>query len=38
MLIGMQTIKAMLMKFQMEMRIPLGIGLKVIHVTPWQRI
>jgi hypothetical protein len=34
--IGMQTVNARLMRFQMRMRTLVGITLEVIHVTLWQ--
>lgn len=34
---GMHVVKAGLMRVQMEMRILLGTGPEVIHVTSWQR-
>jgi hypothetical protein len=33
-----QTMKASLTRFHMEMRILFGIGLEAIHSTFWQRI
>jgi hypothetical protein len=36
--IGMWSVKAVLMKFHMEMRILPGIGLEAIHVTFWERM
>jgi hypothetical protein len=38
MLIGMWIVKATLRRFQVEMRILLGIRLQAIHVTFWHRI
>jgi hypothetical protein len=38
MAIEKQIVKTVLIRFQAEMRIPLIIGLKTIHVALWQRI
>jgi hypothetical protein len=38
MLIGMHTVKVMLLRLQMEMRNSIGIGLEATTVIPQQRI